>query len=89
MSYSVPEVDPDFVRALMEQDDPKLVRDVLILYTMGLMQGVSSVLREHAMTLLLQGFQQEYVNGWLDCADTFDMDPPPRAQQCEEQQAED
>jgi pantothenate kinase type III len=78
MSYSVPQVDPAFIEALMEQDDPEIVQHALVLFTIGLIQGVSAVLREHAMMLLLHGYEQPYVNGWLDAADTFDCDPPPR-----------
>jgi hypothetical protein len=89
MPYSVPQVDPQFVQLLMEQDDPQIVQNALVLYTIGLIQGISSVLREHAMLLLLQGSASPYVNGWLDAADTFDFDPPPREQECEEQKPED
>jgi hypothetical protein len=78
MSYTMPQIDPEFVHALMEQDEPQVVQDVIVLYTIGVLQGISAVMREHAMTLLLGGFQQPYVDGWLDAADTFDCDPPPR-----------
>lgn len=78
MPYSIPEVDPGFVHLLMQQDDPEKVQNAIVLYTIGLIQGMSCMLREHAMALLLQGFGEAYVDGWLDVADTFDLDPPPR-----------
>jgi hypothetical protein len=78
MSYSVPQVDPEFVRALMDQEDPEIVQNAITVYTIGLIQGISAVLREHSMDLLLQGYTDAYVGGWLDAADTFDLDPPPR-----------
>ena len=88
MAYSVPQIDPEFVSALMDQDDPDTVTTALVLYTIGMLQGVSSVMREHAMMLLLQGMQQPYVDGWLDAADTFDLDPPPQECVCEEHEKE-
>lgn len=78
MPYSIPQVDPDFVRLLMEQKDPETVQNAIVLYTIGMIQGMSCMLREHAMTLLLEGYSQPYVDGWLDVADTFDLEPPPR-----------
>lgn len=78
MPYSIPEVDPGFVELLMRQTDPEMVQKAVVLYTVGLIQGISCMLRESAMALLLQGHQESYVDGWLDVADTFDLDPPPR-----------
>lgn len=78
MPYSIPEVDPGFIALLMQQDDPEKVQNAIVLYTIGLIQGMSSMLREHAMSLLLAGCGEDYVDGWLDVADTFDLDPPPR-----------
>lgn len=78
MPYSIPQIEPGFVKLLMKQEDPELVQNAIVLYTIGLIQGMSCMLREHAMSLLLQGFSEAYVDGWLDVADTFDLDPPPR-----------
>lgn len=86
MTYSIPQIDPEFVYALMAQEEPEVVTTALQLFTVGILQGISSVLREHAMILLLQDVQQPYVNGWLDAADTFDLAPPPR--ECENEQTE-
>lgn len=78
MPYSIPQVDPVFVQLLMQQDEPEKVQSAIVMYTVGLIQGMSCMLREHAMSLLLQGHTEAYVDGWLDVADTFDLDPPPR-----------
>lgn len=78
MPYSIPQVDPDFVDLLMKQTDPETVQNAIVLYTIGLIQGMSCMLRDSAMSLLLQGYSEAYVDGWLDVADTFDLDPPPR-----------
>jgi hypothetical protein len=88
MAYSVPQIDPEFVHALMAQDDPEIVTTALKLFTIGMLQGISAVIREHAMVLLLQGTQQPYVDGWLDVADTFDLDPPPHEPACREKEKE-
>lgn len=81
MPYSIPQVDPGFVEKLMKQTDPEMVQSAIVLYTIGLIQGMSCMLREHAMSLLLQGHSEAYTDGWLDVADMFDLDPPPRETQ--------
>jgi hypothetical protein len=89
MSYTMPEIDPEYILAIMDQDDPQVVHNALVLFTIGIVQGVSSVLREHAMLLMLQGCEEKYVNGWLDAADTFDAAPPPRDDEPEQAEKED
>lgn len=76
VTYSMPQIDPEYILAIMAQDDPDIVHRALVLYTVGVIQGISSILREHAMLLMLEGSAKEYVAGWLDAADTFDLDPP-------------
>lgn len=81
MPYSMPQIDPDYIQAIMAEDDPEVVTSALTLYTIGIIQGISSILREQAMLLLLDGANDEYVGGWLDAADTFDLAPPPREEE--------
>lgn len=78
MPYSIPQVDPDFITLLMQQDDPEMVNKAIVLYTIGIIQGMSCMLRDHAMALLLDGRPEQYVDGWIDIADMLDLDPPPR-----------